>query len=382
MPEGQATEREDGDDLPVVRTEIVEFDPVARDLAVLRHQLRGVAYDLTARADEEAARRDRRFCVSLRTRLDDVKAETKADLLKRTRAIDEAYRLIRAAILEVEKPIDDQIKAKERAEEERREAERQAIAARQKAMRAAMLEAFTAASVPPGVKKAAHLRAERERIIAIDTGAAYGDMQPEADDLRSAVLEALTGRITEAEAVEAEQAALAQQRAEQEAERQRLDAERKQREQEDAARRAEEDKRRAEEQARLDAEAKRLADERADFERQQAEQREREAAEQRRKDEEARAEAERKEAAAQEEREAAAAAERQRQAEELRRSEERFERANRVAAQALPMLACLRAWRDADYCVGDSAKREKVQDERDRILDSLEDVEFAPPADA
>lgn len=111
-------------------TAITEYNPTVAGLAELRTRLQQVVYDLTTTAGQDAARKDRRECVTLRTTLEEIRQREKAPLLERGRLLDAEAKRITAEILALEEPIDRQIKAREADLERQREAKRIAEAQR------------------------------------------------------------------------------------------------------------------------------------------------------------------------------------------------------------------------------------------------------------
>ena len=101
-----------------------EYDPTEAGLALLRQRYADVAFDLTTTAGNKEARAARMELVKLRTDLEAKRRALKAPALERSRLIDAEAARIREAIIELEEPIDAQIKA----DEARREVERQARA--------------------------------------------------------------------------------------------------------------------------------------------------------------------------------------------------------------------------------------------------------------
>jgi colicin import membrane protein len=101
-------------------TKIVEYNETAMQLAALRQRMQAVVYDVSTPKGLDAAKKDRRELVTLRTALDAKRKVIKADVLERGRLIDAEAKRIEAEIVELETPIDQQIKA----EEARREAEK------------------------------------------------------------------------------------------------------------------------------------------------------------------------------------------------------------------------------------------------------------------
>lgn len=314
-------------------TAVAEYSPIEAGLADLRTRYADVAWDLRTVAGNDAARKARKEIVTLRTTLEDRRKAIKAPLLARAKLIDDEAKRITGELLEIERPIDEQIKA----DEARREAERQAKVEAEKRRVAAIraqIDGITATA-------AAALRM-RTSASAAGVLATLLTAEPNEAELAEYAEE---GKHTLAEAIETVRAHVAALK-EREAEAARLAAEREALEREkaeEAARRAEQE--RIDRDAR-EAEERRVAAERAALERERQEQeraqREAREAEEARlraireaQEAEARAERERIEAAARAEREKldAQAAEIARQREEVERRE-REQREREQAAEA------------------------------------------------
>jgi colicin import membrane protein len=113
--------------------QIIEYRPTAAALAELGERYKGVVYPVTetkGMADAKAARAELR---GYRVDLEKLRKELKAPALERSRLIDDDAKRITSALVEIEDPIDAQIKAEEtRKENERKaadEAERKAVEA-------------------------------------------------------------------------------------------------------------------------------------------------------------------------------------------------------------------------------------------------------------
>lgn len=124
----------EGELLPATTSAIAEYTPTAAALAELRQQLAGKTFDCTTAAGDREARQSRRVLVELRTRLEDRRQELKKPLLDRGRLLDTEAKAITAQILELEQPIDQQI----RAEEARKQAIKDEAERRERARLAAI----------------------------------------------------------------------------------------------------------------------------------------------------------------------------------------------------------------------------------------------------
>lgn len=284
--------------LPPTTTAIAEYSETERGLAQLRQQLADAVFDVTTPAGMREARDSRFALVKLRTTLEAKRKELKAPLLDRGRALDAEASRITGAILELETPIDEKIKAQERVIEAEKEAaqrrERERLAEIQRRIDSLKHYALDHMSAPSNVVAQAITDLETKRFDPEEWGAHLAD----AVEARNASLTKL--REIHEHAVKNEEL-LAQLRAQRE----------------------EEEKRRRAEQERLDKE-------RAELEALRAEQEKRQQAERERLAEEERVAAERRR-----QEDAAAEAERQRQAAEARAEQERIAREQEEERQRL-----------------------------------------------
>lgn len=347
---------------------IKEYSPTEAALAELRQRYAAVVWDCSTVKGDKDARAVRKELVTLRTSLEGKRKALKAPALEYSRRIDSEAARITAQIVELEEPVDAAIKA----EEARKEAERQRRAAEESVRveaiqkRIAEIRAIVGTAGAAGSDDIAmHLQLVRS--VAIDD--TFQEFQPMAEAAKAEVvaqLERLHAAAVEREVaqarIEAERAELARLRAaeeerqrlereriaaEQRAEAERLAAERAALERQQAEVRAEEERRAAAaraEQERLDreaSEARRRADEEAARHRAEADRIAREAreAEERRMAEQ-RAELQRQQEEAQRrEREAADARRR-----ELVAAEAAAERVREAGPALLASLKVLRAY--------------------------------------
>ena len=108
---------------------IVRFNRTKAELEALRRQYEGVQFDVATTRGNEAARAARKALVSLRTGLENRRKSFKFPAIEFGRQIDSQSLALKIAIEALEDPIDQQIKA----DEQRREEDRQAkLAAEQK----------------------------------------------------------------------------------------------------------------------------------------------------------------------------------------------------------------------------------------------------------
>lgn len=322
---------------PAIETKIAEYSPTAAALAELRHRFSNIAFDLSTTKGDKEARAARLELVRLRTSLEAKRKELKAPALERSRLIDDEAKRITSAILELETPIDQQIKAAEQKREAEHQAKIEAERQRVATIRA-RIESITSVALRAVGKPAAEVEAKIKLLVGITVGPDFAEFKAVAESAHADTLGKLRDMHAAALAAEAEAARLAAERAElermraeqeererverermaaeqariaaeQRAEAERLEAlareqrerlaadeaaakaEREKADRAAAAERAEQDRIAAEARA---AEQRRIDEQAAELRRQQ----EAEAAEQRRRDEEAQAERRRQEAMA------------------------------------------------------------------------------------
>lgn len=243
---------------------LVEFKNVDAGIAALREKHAGVVFDVATKTGMEAAKAARAEVRAPRLRVEQIRKEAKAPLLALGREIDAEARRITEALTAIEDPIDAQIKA----EEERRERERQEAIQREAERVAEIRRRIDAIRGWPaqyaGQSTALLTQAiGQARGYVID--ATFGEFQDEAARELAKAIGLLEREHAGAEQREKERAELDRLRAEQ-AERERIEAERRAAEERAAA------ERRAAEEAELKARREKLEQE----EREAREQRERE----------------------------------------------------------------------------------------------------------
>lgn len=356
-PAASAEQSVTGTALAVISGTIAEFDRVDAGIAALAQKYGGVAFAVDGTKGMQEAKDARLAVRGPRYAVETARKSAKTPLLELGREIDARAKGITGRLLEIEGPIDDQIKAEEDRREKEREAKRKAEAERIQRHESAIGEIAAVVMAAIG-KNAAEIEAMRTD-LAGKVLEGFEEYQPQADRRRAEAVEKLGVMLADAQRKEeeqrklaAEREALARERAEQEraaaAEAERAAAERAAAEAElAAARRAAEEKLAAE---RAAAEEK-LAAERAEFDRQQQAAR-------------AAADAERLEREAQARREAEAAAQ--------------VERERLAAAQAAEAEAARLAKIDADRAAAERAAAdaalEKVRRAAPLLLDALEDL--------
>lgn len=272
VAEAVAGEVVQAEDLRDVNNAVARFDAVAAGIAALQKRYGGVVYDVTVPKGMEAAKEARRAIREPRYEIEKVRKAAKAPILALGRRIDGEADRITKQLLAIEEPIDQQIKA----EEARKEAERQAAIEAERQRLAAIdrqIDAMRAAPAEVAGKSADIIRA---RLDALYEPADF-DFQERVDiakSVRAEVIERLEAMHAERLAFEEEQERLRVER-EAEAERRRQEEARLEQERQRlAAERAEQERKAAEERARLQAE--RDAAEAAERERQEQARREQE----------------------------------------------------------------------------------------------------------
>ena len=189
-------------DLEKVGAALTEYSKVDAGLAELRKTYGAVIYDVKTTAGMDAARKARLAVREPRYRVEEIRKSAKAPLLALGKQIDGEAKRITAALLEIETPIDEQI----RAEETRRETERKAkedterarvLAIQTKLAKLQSLpEAYTSALAPA---KLAEIITQLEAGLTFD----YQEFADTAEGLRQVALVAL--RRAHVEAIEREE---------------------------------------------------------------------------------------------------------------------------------------------------------------------------------
>jgi hypothetical protein len=197
-------------------TVVVQYSKTEAALSDLRGKYKGVAYDLTTTKGDKEARAARLELITLRTSLEKKRKEFKAPALEFGKKIDSEAARITIEILELENPIDQQIKADEfrRAAEK---AERDRIeAARVQALRDKI------AAIWALVDKCHGISAERiakgiAQVEQIDTSpVVFAEYSNDAERTRAETLKAMRGMHEKAIEREAESARVEAQRVENE----------------------------------------------------------------------------------------------------------------------------------------------------------------------
>lgn len=352
---------------------VAEYRPIEAGLADLRSRYAGVAWDLKSVAGNDAARKARREIVTVRTTLEECRKVIKAPLLARAKLIDDEAKRITGELLAIERPIDEQIKA----DEARREAERQAKAEAERrrvaAIRAQIDGIAAKATGALRLRKSGAAAGVLAELLAVEVDeVALAEYADEARKVLADAIEAVRAHVAGLKEQEAEAARIAAERAE--LERQKAEAAERERAERErlAAERAEQDRiareTRAAEEARLRAireqqeaearaERERLEAAQAEVERQRQEQERAAREQQERLKAEARAERERIEAAR-------AEVDRQRADVERREHEQRErEEAEQRAAEAARVRAAELAAQDAARNMAQTPRARPTDDE-------------------
>lgn len=321
--------------LPQTGSDVVEYRQTEAALAMLREQLAEATIDCTTTAGDKQARDSRLTLVRLRTALEDKRKELKAPHIEAGKRIDDEAKRITGAILELERPIDEAIKAEERRREQARQ-ERERIERERKARNEGLIDAVRRlpleyVSAPVSVVAPA-LADLVDQTFAVDDD--YCEQMTVAHtDAIAKLREVLETRRD----VERQQAELRAQREEQErqAAAERVELERLRAEQAERDRIAAEERRAAD--AAAEAERRRLAEEQ-----EAANRAERERIDQANRAEQERLAAERAELQRQREADEAARAE-----EDRKQAAKRAEAQRKAEAKAIEQATLLDAARDA-----------------------------------
>jgi colicin import membrane protein len=329
---------------PSIVTEIAEYSQTAAALSDLRHRYLGVAFNVTTTKGMDEAKKARQEVKGYRTALEAKRKEIKAPALERCRLIDDEAKTITAALLELEEPIDGQIKAEEARKEAEKAAKAEAERQRMHGIRV-QIDAIKNHSAFAVGKSADAILKILSGVEGFDVGDDFQELRPEAEAAKADTLAKLKDLHAAQVEHEAEQARIAAERAE----LARLRAEAEAREREAAAARVEQERKDHEARQAVEAEqAAKLAAARAAQAEELRKQREAQEAEMRAQ-REAQAKADAEAAAARRAEEARLAAERaelrrmQDEADAKRRADEEAKHAADIKARnAAPvMLAAL-----------------------------------------
>lgn len=262
-------------DIPTVVTEIAEYSQTAAALADLRHRFLGIAFNVATTKGLDEAKKARQEVKGYRTALEAKRKEIKAPALERCRLIDDEAKTITAALLELEEPIDQQIKAEEARKEAEKAAKAEAERQRVSAIRVQIETIKNHAAFAVGKSADAILKI-LSGVEGFEIGEDFQEFKPEAEQAKAETLDKLKTLHTAQVEHEAEQARIAAERAE----LAKLRAEAEAREREAAAARAEQERKDREAREAVEREqAAKLAAERAAHEAELRKQREAQEAE-------------------------------------------------------------------------------------------------------
>lgn len=294
-------------------TQIIEYNKTDAALAELSQRYTKAVYDVATSKGMDEAKVARAELRGYRVNLEKTRVEIKAPALERCRLIDAEAKRITAVLVDLEEPIDEQIKKEEKRKEEEAMAKVMAEQRRKDGIQV-LIEAIRGRALVLAGKPSIAIANALEVLEATEiTEAEFMEFQAEARTALDAAIvrvrelhEAAIAHEAEAIRIKAEREELAKLRAEAEA----RDRERQAEIADENRKRAEEDRiareKIAEEQrasrAKIEAEeraaqAERQARERVDFERRKAEQAARDAEEARLNAERERQDAERREIA-------------------------------------------------------------------------------------
>ena len=241
-------------DIPTVVTEIAEYSQTAAALSDLRHRFLGVAFNVATTKGMDEAKKARQEVKGYRTALENKRKEIKAPALERCRLIDDEAKTITAALLEIEEPIDQQIKAEEARKEAEKAAKAEAERQRVAAIRTQIDTIKNHAAFAVGKSADAILKI-LSGVEGFEIGEDFQEFKPEAEQAKAETLDKIKALHEAQVQHESEQARIAAERAE----LTRLRAEAEAREREAAAARAEQERKDREaraEQERKDREAR------------------------------------------------------------------------------------------------------------------------------
>lgn len=117
-------------DVELVQAALADIDKVGQGLATLREQFGNVVFDVSTKKGLDEAKAARALIREPRYQVEKIRESAKAPLLKLGRRLDDEAKRIKTALLAIEQPIDEQIKAEEERVEKLRQAEIDAERAR------------------------------------------------------------------------------------------------------------------------------------------------------------------------------------------------------------------------------------------------------------
>ena len=210
---------------PTVSTSITEYSKTEAALTELKQRYNGLVFDFSQKTGLVEAKKARTELRTLRTTLESMREDLKRPILERGRLIDAEAKRINERLLELETPLSTQIKA----EEDRREKEKQEREAKQRLRINALQsridtlrnEPILAAGLP-----AAKVKEKLDEISALQIGTDFDEFQELAELVKAEVCDRLkdifaakTTAEREAEKIRQEREQLQRERAELEAQR-------------------------------------------------------------------------------------------------------------------------------------------------------------------
>jgi phage-related minor tail protein len=170
-------------------TSIVEYSEIEMVLSDLTSRYKGIIYDVATIKGMNEAKAAKKEIAQYRIALEKTRVRLKEDSLKRGRLIDSEAKPIAASLDALETPIDDQIKAKERAEQAAREtalkAEMERIAAEAQAKKDAEERAIAEQRAEIAKQQAA--LAEAQRVANAEANAARLKIEQEQREARAKI---------------------------------------------------------------------------------------------------------------------------------------------------------------------------------------------------
>lgn len=162
--------------------QIQEYNQTAAALAILYEKYSGQLFEVTTTKGMNAAKEARAEVKGYRVALEKLRVELKAPALERTRLIDAEAKRITKELLEIEEPIDQQIKAEEKRKEEEKAAKARAEAARLASI-AAKISAIRNRVSAVAHQPATVIKAELDKALALELSAdEFQEFMPDATD--------------------------------------------------------------------------------------------------------------------------------------------------------------------------------------------------------
>lgn len=192
---------------PAASSPIAEYNATAAALAELRKRLAGKAYDLRTTAGDKEARADRLELTRLISALEARRKELKAPVLERGRLLDAEAQRITGELEKLREPIDAAIKADERRREEERQA-REAAERERVAKLRTRIDYMRGVAARAAGKPAAEVRAKIDMMAGLAIGEDFGEFLEEARTVHAEVTQQLREMLAAVEAQEAEAARL------------------------------------------------------------------------------------------------------------------------------------------------------------------------------